>query len=86
MDMPVVFEPDIHFEAADNTAVVWGDGDNGKRFRLTISRRALTDKYGYKGKHFDNKAAEALIRDRWNDIEKLAQEAHSTGQQELDID
>jgi len=84
--MAVVFEPEIHFDRANNTAIIWGNDENGKRFRLTISRRALTDKYGFKGKHFDDKAAETLIRDQWDHIEKLAQEAHSTGKQELEID
>src|SRR5215469_1150419 len=44
--MPIVFERYIYFEAADNTAVIWGDDEKGQRFRLTISRRALTDRYG----------------------------------------
>ena len=65
--------------------MIWGDDEKGQRFRLTISRRALTDRYGYKGAHYNNRAAEAVIRERWADIEKLAQQAHAAGEIELDI-
>jgi hypothetical protein len=58
--MPLVFENDIHFDAATDDATIWGN-DGNKRFRLVIRPETLIDKYGLE-KRFDRVNAKAIIQ------------------------
>jgi hypothetical protein len=79
--MPLVFESDVHFDAATSDATIWGDEGN-KRFRLVIPRTVLVDKYNLK-QYFDDIAAEAIIQTHRATFEKLAQDACDAGASEL---
>jgi hypothetical protein len=76
----LVFEKDIHFEPAENDAIIWAI-EGTKRFRLVIRRQVLQDKYGLQ-KRFDDLGAAEIIKRHWMEFEQLACAAHDAGRSE----
>lgn len=82
--MALVFQDDIHFDGATDTAIIWGD-DGGKRFRLMIPRKVLVDQFGLE-KYFDHASAKTIIRSNMARFEQVAQAAHDVGKSEVIIE
>jgi len=80
----LAFRSDIHFDAQNDDAIIWGDqGD--RHFRLVIRRRLLLlRKYGLK-KYFDQSEAEIIIKKHRGIFEELAQNAYDAGASEIII-
>ena len=79
----LTFRPDIHFDAQNDDAIIWGDqGD--RHFRLAIRRRLLLREYGLV-KYFDQSEAETIIKKHREIFEKLAQNAYEAGASEIII-
>jgi len=79
--MALVFEDDVHFDAATDDATIWAN-DGNERFCLVIQPKILIDKYGLE-KRFDRASAEAIIRRHRADFEQVARAAHDAGHSEV---
>jgi hypothetical protein len=82
--MALVFEQEVHFDAATAEAIIWADADDASgRFKLVIARGLLI-KQGLK-KYFDEVGARKLIADHRAEYESLAQDAHKLGARALNL-
>ena len=82
--MPLIFEPDVHFNAVTNAAYLWADVEGGGRFKLVVTRNHLR-RYGLRTQ-FDDKWARELIAAHRADLEAKAAAAHAAGETELILD